>query len=741
MEPLSLSEISVQQASLKLHDAGVTVIPTLPGGDKKPAFAWKPFTQQRPTREQVETWFANPENDYGVAAISGEVSGNLIMVEVEGRASTQLPQLKKLAEAAGLENLWDTANKGWLEMSPSGGFHWFLRCTQPVPGNQKLARNHDGLVVAETRGTGGYTIVAPTPGSHHETGTPWKNLSGSPATIPTFTPEQLHDFLNLFRTLDETPPPPQPTPRLTPTRFDSDRLSPGDDYENQTDWDEILIPHQWTRVFTQGQTTHWRRPGKNTGTSATTGYAGDRDRIFVFSSSTDFPQETPITKFGAYAILNHAGNFSEAAKDLAKQGYGEPLETVDMDLAALPALPAPKPTPTPESAPSEEAGPSTNAETTTPEEEGQERPPSWDPIDLTPILDGTYQPPEATLFTRTDGQALLYPGLVHDIHGESESGKSLLIQTECAKQIQTGQPVAYIDYESEPVAILERLQLMGATKQQIAQHFTYIRPEQDPYRKQELPSFQNLLTQTFTLIVLDGVTDALGQAGAASKDNDEIATWHRKIPRTLAKHTGAAVVLIDHVTKNNDTRGRFAIGGQTKMAAIDGASYLAETKQPLGRGLQGEISLRVAKDRPGIIRAQSGTYRASDRTQEAALITIDSLDPNRIVTTINPPETLIGEDEGNTFRATLVMEKLSRIVEAYREPITTNALLRAYKDDGGKARRSTILESINTLVDEGYFLATEGPRGARMVRSARVFRDFMNDLEGAEITDIRERRI
>ena len=87
------------------------------------------------------------------------------------------------------------------------------------------------------------------------------------------------------------------------------------------------------------------------------------------------------------------------------------------------------------------------------------------------------------------------------------------------------------------------------------------------------------------------------------------------------------------------------------------------------------------------------------------------------------------------------MEKLSRIVEAYREPITTNALLRAYKDDGGKARRSTILESINTLIDEGYFLATEGPRGARMVRSARVFRDFMTDLEGAEITDIRERRI
>ena len=34
--------------------------------------------------------------------------------------------------------------------------------------------------------------------------------------------------------------------------------------------------------------------------------------------------------------------------------------------------------------------------------------------------------PEAHLLRRTDGVALLYPGMTHSIHGESESGKSMI---------------------------------------------------------------------------------------------------------------------------------------------------------------------------------------------------------------------------------------------------------------------------------------------------------------------------
>ncbi|WP_227469343.1 hypothetical protein, partial [Actinomyces sp. HMSC065F12] len=80
---------------------------------------------------------------------------------------------------------------------------------------------------------------------------------------------------------------------------------PGDHYENTTTWNNILTPHGWTPVFTQGNTTYWRRPGKKTGISATTGHNTDRNRLYVFTTSTEFLPETPYTKFAAYALLNH----------------------------------------------------------------------------------------------------------------------------------------------------------------------------------------------------------------------------------------------------------------------------------------------------------------------------------------------------------------------------------------------------------------------------------------------------
>ena len=43
---------------------------------------------------------------------------------------------------------------------------------------------------------------------------------------------------------------------------------------------------------------------------------------------------------------------------------------------------------------------------------------SWAPIDLGPYLDGTVRPVVPLLLPRTDGVALIYPGLTHSLHGE-----------------------------------------------------------------------------------------------------------------------------------------------------------------------------------------------------------------------------------------------------------------------------------------------------------------------------------
>lgn len=352
----------------------------------------------------------------------------------------------------------------------------------------------------------------------------------------------------------------------------------------------------------------------------------------------------------------------------------------------------------------------------TPEpEQDQAPPPSWRPIDLAQYLDGTYQPEQPTMFTRTDGKSLIYPGLVHDIHGESESGKSLVAQAVCAGLIKDGQEVVYLDFESGPGPMAQRMLAFGCTPEQIAALFIYVRPELNPYALTETDSFRELLGRRPALVVLDGVTDALVQFGASSKDNDEITKWHRYVPRTIADRTKAAVLLIDHVIKDGESRGRFAIGGQAKLATIDGASYAAEIKEPIGKGMRGLIVLRIGKDRPGTIRPECGQWRVSDRSQEAARVVIDSTaDPNRILYEFNPPETNLsdGPEEApvkGRYTPTGAMERASRLVQqATGGTIRKADLVTLMGAKFPTVTDRTIRQAVALLVDGGWLEESHG---------------------------------
>jgi hypothetical protein len=260
------------------------------------------------------------------------------------------------------------------------------------------------------------------------------------------------------------------------------------------------------------------------------------------------------------------------------------------------------------------------ASTLIPEEEI--RPKSWGKMDLTEILSGDFQPVKASLMPRSDGVCLLYPGLIHSFHGESESGKSWVALAEVARLLKAGEPVLFVDNESDPVSVVGRLRDLGCSNSEIGQYLDYRRPEANPTA--DRPGWDDMLNQTYTLAVIDGVTDALGLFGVETKDNDGVAKWMRAFPRQLATRTGAAVIMIDHVTKSAE-RGRFAIGAQAKMAGLDGAAYSVEVKsgQPLAKGVRGTLVIKVAKDRPGYVRGHGGKM-GRDRTQTVAEFVLDS---------------------------------------------------------------------------------------------------------------------
>ncbi len=313
---------SIQQTALELASHGLSVIPiSIEGDGKKAARGWKQAQSEIADQATITKWFTGQVCN--LAVVSGAVSGNLIMVEVEGRAKDEIKRLRQLAEDSGLGELWAKLARGWVEGAPSGGVHFFLRCSEAVPGNTVLARNENKDILAETRGEGGYTVVAPSrrPLPNGDVGK-WERIYGGPSTLPTASRAELEQFFLLFQSLNRYEQPAPQAASAPPFQANAG-TRPGDDYENKTTWDDILTPHGWVKVTTRGSTIYWRRPGKSEGISATTGNAADRDRLYVFSTSTDFEPEIPYTKFAAYALLNHGGDYQAAARQLGQEGYGE----------------------------------------------------------------------------------------------------------------------------------------------------------------------------------------------------------------------------------------------------------------------------------------------------------------------------------------------------------------------------------------------------------------------------------
>lgn len=342
--------MTLLDAALAWRHAGCSVIPVKTDGTKMPAIAWKTY-QAEPASEAVVTdWFASDHYD-GLGIICGAVSGHLEMFEVEGRAVAEiLPAFRDAMRDNGYGDLLDKLNTGFLEQSPSGGLHWLYRVDGEARRNLKLARRPatpDELaadpadkvkVLLETRGEGGYVVVAPSAGRTHPTGKAWAFLVGSPATIPTISTGE-RDALHAIASMFDTMPTAEPVPASVQLPGQNTGRRPGDDYNARASWDDILTPRGWTKARHFGGNCYgWTRPGKalRDGISATTG-RNDGDNLFVFSSSTEFDTERAYSKFSAYTLLDHNGDYSTAAKTLRSNGYGTPPPEPPRPSAAITA--------------------------------------------------------------------------------------------------------------------------------------------------------------------------------------------------------------------------------------------------------------------------------------------------------------------------------------------------------------------------------------------------------------------
>jgi hypothetical protein len=240
---------------------------------------------------------------------------------------------------------------------------------------------------------------------------------------------------------------------------------------------------------------------------------------------------------------------------------------------------------------------------------------SWAPVDLTDALTGV-DVPGPTMLARSDGVRLIYAGRTHQFAGESESCKTWAALLCVAQVLGQGGEVLWVDFEDDDRGIVSRLLSLSVPKRAIAERFTYIRPDEPLCNRYGVATAGNaafgqaLAARRYELAVVDGVTEAMTTEGLDLMSNADIATWSRRVPKRITSETGAAVIVIDHVTKSTEGRGRFAIGGQHKLAGLTGAAYTFDVLKRLSRAVGGEpvsgsVKITVTKDRPGHVRGNA----------------------------------------------------------------------------------------------------------------------------------------
>lgn len=241
----------IQSTARTCLSLGLSVLPVRADGSKAPSVFWECLQYERMSLENVAKVF---KPHHGLALIGGQVSGNLEILDFDRH--DLFSHYEAAARAAGLGDLLDRLKNGYCEHSPNGE-HLLYRCSV-IQSNQKLAntydRHPDGSVKAdkkgtlllkaliETRGEGGYCIIAPSNGRVHESGKPYTLLSGSLETIPTITPEEREDLFALARTFDEVKKKDEDPPgKRTARPSAGDR--PGDLFNARATWEDVLAPH------------------------------------------------------------------------------------------------------------------------------------------------------------------------------------------------------------------------------------------------------------------------------------------------------------------------------------------------------------------------------------------------------------------------------------------------------------------------------------------------------------------
>ncbi len=312
-----MSKVPIELAE-SYRKAGLAVLLAAKAKKRPSIGGWKTWSKRLPTEMEIAAWFAN--NQDGICIVAGAVSGNLECIDFDAHGELY-PAWKEKGDPEVFARLV-------VERTPSGGLHVVYRCEGPVEGNRKLAqgmREGKKTTLVETRGEGGLFLCAPTEG--------YVLRQGDYARVPVISREAREALLSAAVELNECVDELRPT-EATQGQDSAFLVKPGDDWCARGDIRPVLMAHGWKYLGVKADGNElWQRPDKSgDGNSAT--FNGT---VFCVFSTNAAPFEAKgYNKFQVYALLEHGGDFTAAAKALLDKGFGRSEDyTSGVDLSGV----------------------------------------------------------------------------------------------------------------------------------------------------------------------------------------------------------------------------------------------------------------------------------------------------------------------------------------------------------------------------------------------------------------------
>jgi AAA domain len=285
---------------------------------------------------------------------------------------------------------------------------------------------------------------------------------------------------------------------------------------------------------------------------------------------------------------------------------------------------------------------------------------------------------------------LLVRAMHHVIYGTKESGKTWLLLVTAAQLVARGETVVWVDEEMGRRDLANRLKTLAADPDVVNERFVYLEyPALDGSSGSRALWAMLLEAKRPALVVVDAQTEVLAAADLNENLGTDVAKWNSWY-LSPARAIGAATAFIDHT--GHDTSGR-PVGSRHKGAQSKVELEVTRVKR-FSVNSVGVIKVRETKNTPSADIASEQFFELGGKA------TGDDTFEFVFRRTGKPGVQLTDKTEA------MRRQKIEAKVRGADRPLSKTEI---HGLTGGK--KQAVLNTIDSLIEEGSLVAQDGKRG------------------------------